>query len=63
MMSPGASSSQSILGGDSKKESVQVFVRVRPPFTNEIDEDAASQSYFYPPLDYEHLQQPLWSCV
>lgn len=43
MMSPGASSTQSILGGDSKKESVQVFVRVRPPFTNEIDEDAASQ--------------------
>ena len=31
-----------------KKEAVQVFVRVRPPFTHEVDEEASRQ---YPQYD------------
>jgi hypothetical protein len=38
---------------DNKKESVQVFVRVRPPFSHEVDEDASHHSYYYPPVEMD----------
>jgi hypothetical protein len=34
-----SSSSVRSLIGDSKKEAVQVYVRVRPPFTHEVDDE------------------------
>jgi len=39
---------------------VQVFVRVRPAFTHEVEEE--QNSYLYPtPIDSN--EHPLWSCV
>ena len=58
MTSPGgASSVQSV---DSKKEAVQVFIRVRPPFAHEVEED--QQTFIYPQMEGSS-DQPLWSCV
>jgi hypothetical protein len=55
--SPGRASVQS------DKEAVQVFVRVRPPFVNEVEED---QNYLHHSPNSEGgvgEQQALWSCV
>jgi hypothetical protein len=35
-----------------KKEAVQVFVRVRPPFTHEVDEEASRQYSQYDGHDH-----------
>ena len=59
LTSPGGASSVRS-GNDNKKEAVQVFVRVRPAFTNEVEEEM--NTYMYPtPLDAN--EHPLWSCV
>ena len=64
---PNISSHNGQQENNGRKESVQVFIRVRPPFNHEIDEDnQGSSSFYYPSLESAgdmNNQLPLWSCV
>eukprot|EP00347_Sterkiella_histriomuscorum_P006853 403351186 len=65
------SSQMSLKSSDtaSKKENVQVFIRIRPPFQHEIEENSPSQQYLNQLQSYhqnphvQDLQADSWSCI